>query len=99
MPRYFFDLLDDDLNHDWEGADFPNARDAAMHALTVLPTIAADEVESALGLPDGLAMIVRDASGCSIYAATVSLLGTWLPGCPMQGESGLPGPEDGVAEH
>lgn len=45
MPRYFFDIHDVHTYRDEEGTDLPSHEEAARHAKTILPAIAAHEVQ------------------------------------------------------
>ena len=59
MPRYFFDIHDGQTLRDNEGTDLTGPQEAAHHAKSVLPQIAAHEVpkdgehQALLGAGDG----------------------------------------------
>ena len=77
MPRFFFDI--DDGEHrlqDDDGVELADDQEARMKAISVLPDIAREV------LPDGDRRIfvskVRDATGRTIFMATLSFVAKWL---------------------
>jgi hypothetical protein len=73
MPRYFFDLRDNDKDaRDDVGLTFENLKEARDAAIKLLPDVAHEE------LPDGdrhvFAVRVRDETGRYLFFATLSLI-------------------------
>jgi hypothetical protein len=77
MPRYFFDIHDGSTLRDDEGMDLLGPEDAARHAKTVLPQIAAHEI-SKDGEHQAFSVLVTDEDGHPIYSAALTYTGTWL---------------------
>jgi hypothetical protein len=77
VPRYFFDIHDGQMLRDDEGIDLPGPEDAARHAKTVLPEIAAHEVRKD-GEHQAYSVLVTDEDGHPIYSVVLTYTGTWL---------------------
>ena len=77
MPRFFFDV--DDGEHrfqDDEGVELADDQEARTKAISVLPDIAREVVPE----DDRRAFVskVRDATGRTIFMATLSFVAKWL---------------------
>ena len=67
MPRYFFDLYNDMISRDEEGAELPDVEAARARAVQECKAMAAHEVSlGALNLTHFIK--VRDESGRSLFA-------------------------------
>lgn len=77
VPRYFFDIHDGQTLRDDEGMDLAGPEEAARHAKSVLPEIAAHEVPKD-GEHQAFSVLVTDEDGHPIYSAAVTYTGTWL---------------------
>ena len=77
MPRFFFDIHDGTHTRDDEGVVLPDMSAVRAKAMTILPKIAADEIE---GDSDRhhFTVLVSDEDGKAIYSATLTYTGVWL---------------------
>jgi hypothetical protein len=78
MPRYFFDVHDDDqISRDVTGFEFDDLAAACLQAKQLLPAIALDEVPK-----DGdrkiYAVVMSDEARIPIYSATLTFAGMML---------------------
>jgi len=77
MALYFFDTNDgEDRRIDEDGTDFPTKDDARRAAISLLPSLACEE------LPDSneslFVVSVRDAAGRSLFEASLTIKARWL---------------------
>jgi hypothetical protein len=77
VPRYFFDIDDEDRHtYDESGEELPDLEAARSEAIRVLPDIARDV------LPDSDRHVfvcrVRDETGKVVFRVTLSLVAEWL---------------------
>ena len=78
MPRYFFDIQDDDgLQHDDEGVELAHIEMVRLEAQRVLPRIAYEEARGARDR-GSYTVLVTDEDGQPIYSAALSYTGHWL---------------------
>lgn len=78
MPRYFFDIHDDQgRHHDEEGTDLAGPEEARKEARRILPDIARHDVAGD-GDRRSFVVMVRDEAGRPVYSATLSYAGLWL---------------------
>ena len=78
MPRFFFDILDTDVNQrDEVGIECADLEAAVIEAKRTLPAIATDELPRD-GDHRNYMVVVRDADGHTVYTAALSFVGTRL---------------------
>ncbi len=78
MPRWFFDLHDDNKIHiDDEGSDLADLEEACKEARRFLPDIARYEIPKD-GDKRAFVVLVRDEEGKAVYSATLTYAGVRL---------------------
>ena len=78
MPRFFFDILDADVNQrDEVGIECADLEAAVVEAKRALPSIASDEIPRD-GDHRNYMVLVRNADGHAVYSAALSFVGTRL---------------------
>lgn len=78
MPRYFFDIHENDKAHrDDEGHDAPDLGTVRMEAMKALPQIAFDQIPKD-GDRQTFVCLVTDEDGHPVYSGTLSYVGQWL---------------------
>ncbi|TGD94076.1 DUF6894 family protein [Methylobacterium nonmethylotrophicum] len=77
MPRFYFDIHDEEWNRDTTGHEFSNLDDAIAQAKRTLPAMALDHLPQN-GDHHTVTVLVTDEDGRPVYTATLSFNGLLL---------------------